>query len=90
MQDYNDSIKFENDLVKILKDYISDKLFDFLQFCVDTHNLTPIFEIIEIINKNEYKDKGEKMERDYIPRFRTIQQCLVMIKELDEESAISE
>ncbi len=30
------------------------------------------------------------MEKDFIPRFKTIQQCLVEIKKLDSESAISE
>lgn len=30
------------------------------------------------------------MEKDYIPRFKTIQECLIEIKKLDKDSAISE
>ena len=30
------------------------------------------------------------MEKDFIPRFKSIQQCLAEIKKLDSESAISE
>lgn len=55
MKKYNDSRKFDKELTNMLFDIIAKDLKETIEFLIDTHNLTPLKEIMEILKENRFK-----------------------------------
>lgn len=55
MKKYNDSRKFDKELTNMLFDMIAKDLKETIEFLIDTHNLTPLKEIMEILKENRFK-----------------------------------
>ena len=55
MKKYNDSRKFDKELTNMLFDIIAKELKETIEFSIDTHNLTPLKEIMKILKENRFK-----------------------------------
>ena len=55
MKKYNDSRKFDKELTNVLFDMIAKDLKETIEFLIDTHNLTPLKEIMKILKENRFK-----------------------------------
>ena len=55
MKKYNDSRKFDKELTNMLFDMIAKDLKETIEFSIDTHNLTPLKEIMKILKENRFK-----------------------------------
>lgn len=54
IKNFNDSITFEDNLEKIFKKVIEEKLPPFLEYCIRTHNANPIMDVIFTISTNKF------------------------------------
>ncbi len=55
MKKYNDSRKFDKELTNMLFDMIAKDLKETIEFLIDTHNLSPLKEIMKILKENRFK-----------------------------------
>lgn len=55
MKKYNDSRKFDKELTNMLFDIIAKDLKETIEFLIDTHNLSPLKEIMKILKENRFK-----------------------------------
>ena len=55
MKKYNDSRKFDKELTNMLFDMIAKDLKETIEILIDTHNLTPLKEIMKILKENRFK-----------------------------------
>ena len=55
MKKYNDSRKFDKELTNMLFDMIAKDLKEKIEFLIDTHNLSPLKEIMKILKENRFK-----------------------------------
>lgn len=51
---FNSSTEFDKSMVEILYSLLGDRLTEFLEFCMTTHNATPLKEIVELLNNNKF------------------------------------
>ncbi len=61
---FHDSVTFENDLIKIFKRTIEDKLPSFLDYCIHTHNAEPIMNVIYVLSVNTFTEKPNKNNKE--------------------------
>ena len=51
---YHDEPTFNKELVVIFKKLIEEKLPDFLDYCIQTHNANPLKQVIFLISVNQF------------------------------------
>lgn len=51
---FNNSTEFDKSMVEILYSLLGDRLTEFLEFCMTTHNAKPIREIIDLFSNNKF------------------------------------
>ena len=54
---YHEEADFDKDIILILKKAIEEKLPDFLDFCVHTHNAEPIKQVIYFVSVYKFNAK---------------------------------
>ena len=52
--EFNDCNEFEKDLVDILVNLIKERLKDTIEYSIATHDIKPLKQILEILNKNNF------------------------------------
>lgn len=57
---YHSESDFNKDLITIFSKIVNEKLTDFLEFCVLTHNAEPIKQIVYILSVNQFDSTDGK------------------------------